>query len=55
MKIYSLLVKHQAKKMYLGMEVYFRAFLTLALDGGEWSFSRPGHFSPRKRAHRTSE
>jgi hypothetical protein len=25
-------------------------FLTLALDGGEWSASRPIHFTPRKRA-----
>jgi hypothetical protein len=24
--------------------------LTLALDGGEWSASRPGHFTPRERA-----
>jgi hypothetical protein len=24
--------------------------LTLALDGGEWSASHPGHFTPRKRA-----
>jgi hypothetical protein len=26
--------------------------LTSALDGGEWSASRPGHFTPRKRAPR---
>jgi hypothetical protein len=25
-------------------------FLTLALDGGEWSASRPGRFTPRERA-----
>jgi hypothetical protein len=24
--------------------------LTSALDGGEWSASRPGHFTPRERA-----
>jgi hypothetical protein len=24
--------------------------LTLALDGGEWSASRPGRFTPRERA-----
>jgi len=24
--------------------------LTSALDGGEWSASRPGHFTARKRA-----
>jgi hypothetical protein len=27
--------------------------LTSALDGGEWSASRPGRFNPRSRAHRT--
>jgi len=27
-----------------GMEVCVHAFLTLALDGGEWSASRPGRF-----------
>jgi hypothetical protein len=25
-------------------------FLILALDGGEWSASRPGHFTPGERA-----
>jgi hypothetical protein len=24
--------------------------LTLALDGGEWSASQPGHFTPKKSA-----
>jgi hypothetical protein len=28
------------------MEVQVHAFLTPALDGGEWSASRPGHFIP---------
>jgi hypothetical protein len=27
--------------------------LILALDGGEWSVSRPSHFSPSERAPRT--
>jgi len=27
--------------------------LTLAVDGGEWSSSCPGHFTPRERTHRT--
>jgi hypothetical protein len=27
--------------------------LTSALDGGEWSASRPGRFTPRQRAPRT--
>jgi hypothetical protein len=33
-------------KAYGGVEVYIHVFLTLALDGGEWSASRPGHFTP---------
>jgi hypothetical protein len=31
-----------------GAEVYLRAFLTSALDGAEWSASRPGRFNPRE-------
>jgi hypothetical protein len=27
--------------------------LTSALDGGKWSVSRPGRFTPRKKAPRT--
>jgi hypothetical protein len=30
--------------------VYLHAFLTSALDGGEWSVLRPGRFTPRERA-----
>ena len=26
--------------------MYLHSFLTLALDGGEWSISGPGHFTP---------
>jgi hypothetical protein len=37
-------------KTYRGVEVYLRSFLTSALDGGEWSASRPSRFSPRERA-----
>jgi hypothetical protein len=32
------------------MKAYWRSgFLTSALDGGEWSASRPGHFTLRDR------
>jgi hypothetical protein len=33
---------------YGGGEVYFHTFLTSARDGGEWSVSRTGRFTPRK-------
>jgi hypothetical protein len=33
-------------KAYWAVEVYLHAFLTSALDGGEWSASRPGCFTP---------
>jgi hypothetical protein len=35
-------------KMYGRMKVLLHAFLTLALAGGEWSASCPGHFTPKE-------
>jgi hypothetical protein len=35
---------------YWGVEVYSTHSLTSALDGGEWSASSPGRFTPRERA-----
>jgi hypothetical protein len=35
------------------MDVYIYVLLTLALVGGEWSTSRPGRFTPGKRASGT--
>jgi hypothetical protein len=32
------------------MEVQHHSFLTSALDGGEWSATRPSRFTPRERA-----
>jgi hypothetical protein len=32
----------------MGVQVQLHSFLTLALDGGEWSTSRLGRFTPRK-------
>jgi len=32
------------------VEVELHAFLTLVLDGGKWSASCPGHFTPEERA-----
>jgi len=37
-------------KAYWGMELQLHTFLTSALDGGEWSVSRSGRFTPRERA-----
>jgi hypothetical protein len=45
-------IKHHIMKAYEQVEVilYLHACLTFALDGCEWSASRPGHFSsPRKK------
>jgi len=36
-------------KTYWGVEVYLHSFLTSALDGGEWSTSCSGHFTPKIR------
>jgi hypothetical protein len=35
-------------KTYGGMEAKLYAFLTSAVDGGEWSASCPGSFIPRE-------
>jgi hypothetical protein len=32
------------------VDVYIYISLTSALGGGEWSTSRPGHFTPEERA-----
>jgi hypothetical protein len=37
-------------KTYWRSELQLHAFLTSALDGGEWSASRPGRFTPTERA-----
>jgi hypothetical protein len=33
-----------------GVEVELQASLTSVVDGGEWSVSHPGRFTPRERA-----
>jgi hypothetical protein len=39
-----------AMKAYGGVDVQIHIFLTLALAGGEWSASRPCHFTNGERA-----
>jgi hypothetical protein len=43
------LTEHHAMKVYWGVEVYLHAFLDSALDGGEWSVSITGRFTPSER------
>jgi hypothetical protein len=40
-------------KTHGGMNVSIHIFLTSVLVGGEWSASRPGHFTNGERAHLT--
>jgi len=47
------LTKHHAKITYGGVEILLHAWLTLALDGHEWSVSCPSCFTPRERAPST--
>jgi hypothetical protein len=35
-------------KMYGELDVQIHVFWTSALAGGEWSASRPGHFTPKE-------
>jgi hypothetical protein len=37
-------------KAYGGMDILIHIFLTSVLVGGEWSASRPGHFTPGKES-----
>jgi hypothetical protein len=37
-------------KTYEGVEVYLHALLTLIVDGGEWSASHAGCFTPEEKA-----
>jgi len=48
MKTYPVLNLAPRREDVGGMKVYFHAFLTSVLDGGEWSASLPGRFVPGK-------
>jgi hypothetical protein len=41
--------KYYAMKAHGAVDVEIHIFLTSALDGGEWSASLPGHFTPGER------
>jgi hypothetical protein len=41
------LTEHHATRRSGGVELYLHAFLISTPDGGEWSASRPGCFTPR--------
>jgi hypothetical protein len=47
-KLSLCLIKHSAMKMYGGSEGTAPAYLTSALDGGEWSASHSCCFTPRE-------
>jgi hypothetical protein len=48
-KVSLRLIKYHVMKTYGRAEVDFHAFLTLKLNGGEWSTSRPRCFIPEER------
>jgi hypothetical protein len=48
-KLSLCLTKSHAMKTYWEVEVELHTFLTSALYRGEWSASRPGRFTLRKR------
>jgi len=49
-KLSLCIIKCHSMKRYGGVEAWLHTFLTLALDGGEWSGSCPGCFTLQERA-----
>jgi hypothetical protein len=47
------IIKHYTMKIYGRVDSLIHVFLTSALDGDEWSASRPDPFTSVERAHRT--
>jgi hypothetical protein len=48
-KVPLCLTKHHAMKMFWGRGVIAPHILHPALNGGKWSASRPGRFTPKER------
>jgi hypothetical protein len=48
-KLSLCLIKYHAMKTYGRMEVQLHASLTSTLDGGKWSASQPGSFTPGEK------
>jgi hypothetical protein len=49
-KLFLCLTKHHTMKAYWELRYSSTHSLTSALDGGEWSASRPGRFTPSETA-----
>jgi hypothetical protein len=49
-KLSLCLIQHHAIKTYGRVKLYLYAFLTVALDGGEWSASHLGRFTPKAKS-----
>jgi hypothetical protein len=47
----SKVIHEQTTKAQEQVEVYLHSFLTLVLDGGEWSMSHLGRLTPGKNPH----
>jgi hypothetical protein len=49
-KLFLCLIRHHVMNMYGGVAIYLHAFLTSAIQGGEWSAWRLSRFTPEERA-----
>lgn len=54
LKVEAKLSLYKPQRHVGGVEVYLHSNLTLALDGGKWLVSRPGHSTPRETAPSTN-
>jgi hypothetical protein len=52
-EVVPVLTRYNAMKTYGGVELQLHAFLTSALDEGEWSASHPSRCIPRENVRGT--